>query len=370
MHPHADPYTGLSVDSPAFRQRATRVQLSDDPDTATAETVQEMCRQIHTSAPSLRPIAADAVRTIRGGPAWLGSGIAPFSNPQVMAESCWWWAKHYMRFKHHGSMFEVWSADLGDPHTKLQLLIAPDVLVRMRRMEGDCAIYTMMLAALLESLGLRWEICTAAVDRSQPLIFSHVWPRVVLSDGRRESLDASHGQYPGWQVPARDIHRLRVWDDRGRMVGDQGPRFSGLHGYRTRRGMGEPIQQPDGTYIDDGYVPPSADNPTQVFGPNVGSIQGFPSSMQPSYTAPSRSSTDWGTFAAQLMKGGLTLAEINSIQPGTVVSASGAILRQSPGYAVPVGSPVTALGGSSNILLYAGVGIALLFGFSMMSGRK
>ena len=163
VHPYAaDPFSGLPVDSRAFRQRAPHIWLSDDPDTATAQTVQEMCRQIHQAAkdPLVRQLAINAVRNFRGGPAWAGTGINPFSNPQCMAESCWWWCKHFLRFKHHGSMFEAWSADLGDPRTKLQLLIAPDVLVRMNRMEGDCAIYTMMLCAMLEALGIRREIVT------------------------------------------------------------------------------------------------------------------------------------------------------------------------------------------------------------------
>ena len=43
---------------------------------------------------------------------------------------------------------------------------------------------------------------------------------------------------------------------------------------------------------------------------------------------------------AALAKAGLTLAKISSIQPGTVVSANGAILRQSTGLAVPVGAGI------------------------------
>ena len=38
------------MDSAQFRKQAPRTQLSDDPDTATEQTVQEMCRQIHEAA--------------------------------------------------------------------------------------------------------------------------------------------------------------------------------------------------------------------------------------------------------------------------------------------------------------------------------
>jgi hypothetical protein len=379
----ADPHTGLSVDSSAYRQRAQRVQLSDDPDTATAQTVQEMCRQIHAASvdPLVRAIAFNAVRTIRGGPLWMGSGVQPFASPRVMAESCWWWCKHYMRFKHHGSMFEVWSRDLGDPRTKLQLLISPDVLVRMKKLEGDCAIYTMMLCSMLSSLGLRWEICTAAVDASQPRIFGHVWPRAVLADGR-EPLDASHGKYPGWQVPSWDIHRLKVWDEAGREIGNQAGRFDGLHAYRgRRRGLGAA-----GDCINYDEAGNCIAYDTAGGGVSVGPVGSAPvySSMPGTYTdpsggtwanpvatvAPPASSAQWGVFANNLLKSGFTLAEINAIQPGTVVSANGAILRQATGLPVPVGNPVTtALGGPTSVLMIGGLLVGGLLLFSMSKGR-
>ena len=394
MHPYAtDSLSGLSVDSSAFRQRAPRVQLSDDPDTATQQTVQEMCRQIHQAAkdPLVQTAAMNALR-FQGGP----FGFTP-------AEACWCWCKHYLRFKHHGSMFEAWSSDLGDPRTKLQLLIAPDVLVRMSRMEGDCAIYTMMLAAMLESLGLKWEIVTAAVDRGQPEIFSHVWPRVVLP-GSSESLDASHGKYPGWQVPAEDVHRLWVFDQNGSRISEQGPRFTGLHAYRRRgmgygrRGMGAMVCDETGFCYDDGTggssaAPATAPDLTYAqllaagssactcingtcaengnscsSGPATTTVNGTPG-----YTAPaSQNSAQWASFATQLMKSGMTLAEINAIQPGTVVSANGAILRQATGLPVPVGGTstfTTAMGTmSSSTLLMIG-GIALVGILFMSKGR-
>jgi hypothetical protein len=362
------------VDSAEFRQRAPRVQLSDDPDTANQQTVQEMCRQIHQAAgdPLVQAAAVNAVRSFRGGPSWSGRGITDQSEePQIRADSCWWWCKHFLRFKHHGAMFEAWSADLGDPRTKLQLLIAPDVLVRMRSMEGDCAIYTMMVCAMLEALGLTWQICTGAVDRNQPDIFSHVWARVVLPGGP-EALDASHGLYPGWQVPARDIYRLKVWDSGGLEVAQQG-RFTGLHAYR-RRGMGAVVcDEESGVCADNGVTSTSETTdlssycslyPSACSGvTNSGAITQTPAS----YVAPSSNSAQWATFASNLLKSGLTLAEINSIQPGTVVSANGAILRQSTGYSVPVGSSTalaTSLGISSGTLMIGGLALAALFLFT------
>ena len=356
-----DSLSGLSVDSPQFRHRAPRVQLSDDPDTATVQTVQEMCRQIHQAAQDalVQRDALDALRRFRDmGP----------------AESCFWWCKHFLKFRHHGSMFEAWSPELGDPATKLQLLIAPDVLVRMERMEGDCAIYTMMLCAMLEALGLQWDIVTAAVDASQPTIFSHVWPRVMLDDGGHESLDASHGSYPGWHVPERDLHRVWVFDSMGsRVAGDGGARsrFQGLHAYRhgMRRGFGQTsgvdpstgeAYGPDVTIPTDQYLQPGGTS--YDLGPGY-----FGATPAGSMTAPAQNSAQWAAFATALAKGGLTLAEINSIQPGTVVGPNGQILRQNPGYAV--GTPTIAgnLGVSTTTLMVGGV--LLLAAVFMFSGR-
>lgn len=366
----------LSVDSAEFRQRAPRVMLSDDPDTATAQTVAEMCRQIRTAAsdPLVQACAVRAVQTFKGGPGWAFSGVDPLTDPACMAESCWFWCKWNLKFRHHGSMFEMWSRDLGDPRTKLQLLISPDVLVRMKRMEGDCAIYTMMLAAMLRALGIHFEICTAAVDARQPDIFSHVWPRVVLPGGR-EALDASHGAYPGWQVPDRDIYRLKIWDEGGREVGQQAQRFNGLHAYRARglrgyrRGMGDGVDPETGesygtdagsstTYVDYTSGFPASPNYSDA---TTGAVY-----SGPVYTAPAQNSAAYATFASNLVKAGLTLAEINSIQPGTVVSANGAILRQNPGYAVGSAAGTLNLGsGSSSLLMVGGLVIAGLFALSM-----
>ena len=356
----ADPAVGYQVDSAQFRRRAPRIQLSDDPDTATAQTVQEMCWQIHEAAvdPLVQRCAQNAVASFRS---WAHL-TNQFDPAGIQAEACWWWCKHYLRFRHHGSMFEAWSADLGDPSTKLQLLIAPDVLVRMKRMEGDCAIYTMMLCALLESLSVDWEICTGAVDEQQPEIFSHVWARAVLGGDMREALDASHGTAPGWQVPDYDLHRAWIFDSHGRRIyaGSQTPqRFNGLHAYR-RRGMGASGIDPETGEV--WGTDTSVSNPYLQSGVTETDLVSGYFGNSGTATAPAQNSSQWASFATSLLKSGLTLAEINSIQPGTVVNKDGSILRQTTGYAVPVGSSVSTLASSlsGNTVIYLGVGLVAL----------
>jgi hypothetical protein len=92
------------------------------------------------------------------------------------------------------------------------------------------------------------------------------------------------------------------------------------------------------------------------------------------YTAPAQNSAQWASFATQLMKSGMTLAEINAIQPGTVVSANGAILRQSTGYAVPAGSAASTLATSlgtmsSSTLMIGALVIGAILLMSMKGGR-
>lgn len=366
MQVYADPITGLETDSSEFRKRAPRVNLSEDPDTATIQTVQEMCRQIHHAAkdPVVIQIARRAVQTMRGGPGWALKYDA--DDARRAADSCWWWCKLTLKFRHHSSMFETWSRDLGDPGTKLQLLIAPDVLVRMRRMEGDCAIYTMMLCAMLEALGLHWQIVTIACDRSQPGIFSHVCAR---SNG--VTLDASHGSGPGWQVPAYDTFRLWVFDQSGNRIQDS--KFSGLHAYRnTKRGMwgmGDVCNSSDPDYdyaTCMGYGGDVYSSQAINYPPGGSSSTATPAG---SITAPAQNSAQWAVFASNLAKMGFTLAQINAIQPGTVVGPNGQILRQNPGYAVPAGGTASfnsALGG--NTLVYVGLGLVAVF--ALMMGRR
>jgi len=378
-------YQGPSVDSPEFLRRAERIPASPDADQATVQTIREMVKHIHTAAqdPVLQQFALDGVEGWRGGMEFASSGLDPFSSPVAIAESCFWQAKHHMRFLHHSKQIFI----LLNERDQLQLLISPDVLVRMKKMRGDCAIYTMLLCAMLEALGVVWEIQTVAVNPYQPTVFSHVFLRVVLPDGRRIPLDASHGKYLGWMVPDSDILRSQVWNMSGEPVADRA-QFSGLQGYMPNpnpwwnSGFGQlddsgaPMDPTSDTALPPIDTLPSGSTLQDLTGqggtmgpPVLPGISTTTVGSTPGYVAPSQSSTAWANFATALAKSGMTLAEINSIQPGTVVSANGAILRQATGLPVPVGtgtSLTTAFAGSGNLLMIGGVVIAGLFAVSAL----
>ena len=265
--------------SPAFLERAKVYQPSSNPDTAACETIALMTTYIRDSArdPLVQAEARRAVKQFPSLMALAGLTMAEVQNgtvyEQAAAESCWSWAKHNLEFVHHSKLLLLW---LGNKDA-LQLLISPDVIVhalngsdsdaRSRARKGDCAVFSPMICALLEALGLDWELVIAAVDRSQPEIFSHIWPRVVLSDGRRVSLDASHGKYPGWHVPAYDIHRLQVFDSYGNAIADAGGTFTGLHNYMPR-GMGTDLSYWD-QFTDAGVTPQTWDQAPVVSTPAI-----------------------------------------------------------------------------------------------------
>lgn len=161
-------------------------------------------------------------------------------------------------------------------------------------------------------------------------------------------------------------------------------------------GLAAPITMPDGTVLDMGddgsgaggspggspidWSGPLCPSSMQQVGSScipIGSSDGTVSDW-PSWTnvggqagvvVPSQSSAAWANFAATMVKAGMTLAQISAIQPGTVVSANGAILRQSAGFPVPVSSTGVGLSVNTNttvLLAAAAIGVGLLF----MAGRK
>jgi hypothetical protein len=372
--------------SPEFMRRAERVPASPDPDEATAQTVQLMCDQIARSAqdPLVRECAKRAVLQWRGGPAFaltrVPLGSDPTTNPRAIAESIWWWAKHQMKFVHHSKLIQVWLNEKD----QLQLLIEPAVLVRMRRMQGDCAIYTMLICALLDCFNVPWEIVTLAVDPEQPTIFSHVFPRVVLPDGRI-ALDASHGRYPGWQVPRSRRFREQVWNENGEPIMNRGT-FQGLHGYEFR-GMGQDDGSDGSTTATLFDTTPSAIDystslpaPTNPTGSSLDQLAALsqtpqaaaltdaqwnalfggtsPTSIPSSGTSmPSQSSAAWAGVAATLAKGGMTLAQIEAIQPGEVVLPNGTVIGS--GGSASLSSSLSSV--PSYVWLLGGVALVAIF---------
>jgi hypothetical protein len=334
---------------------AGRVPSAPDSVGATAQTVEVMCSQIAASArdAEVRSLAAGAAARFRGGPFYMpaAAGDRATSDPAALAGSCWWWAKHFIQFELHDKTIRR----LLNEADQQQLLISPDVLVRMENRRGDCAIYTELICAFLSVLGVRWEIVTVAANPREPGVFSHVYPRAVLPDGSRLALDASHGKYPGWQVPRAHTSRIQVWDMRGRPVADSDSRWNGLHGYQ--RGLGDDAEGTPFTYTPDVSTTTTLPDP---FGLYNGA------------RAPSPSSFNWGNFVGNLANqwtqiGSRVLAPSTTVQRG----ANGSLAIVTPGNS-PVGSALigTAAGAGAALpsgLLWLGAGVLAFMVFASMS---
>jgi hypothetical protein len=128
----------------------------------------------------------------------------------------WWWVKHAVRFRQDDSLI----LELFNERDHFELLISPPVLIRMKKPEGDCDDFTMLALALALSAGFRVRIVTVMCDRARPGEYSHVYGEALTSKGWM-SLDTSHGTYPGWEVPARDILRKTSWTLDGYVANDE-----------------------------------------------------------------------------------------------------------------------------------------------------
>jgi hypothetical protein len=363
------------------------VAASSDPDTATAQTIAIMCGHVRKAS------SDEVVKQTAGRAAQQFAGLAGTDGQDAysLVTAAFWWCKVFVKFVHHELIIRQHLGEAGH----LQGLISPEILVRMQQPEGDCAIFTECVCAFLRVFGISYEIITVAVNPQEPESFSHVYLYAVLPDGTRMPIDASHGGYPGWQVPSSHVSRRQVWDAAGNPIADQGSRFDGLHNYGLRGGLGD-VCDPSAPDFDlsacdllsaagqlvacsDGTMAASAAGcpaPAIVgnsvlcsdgvtWAPSAASCPSGQGSI--AYTAPSgtpaNNSAQWAAFSTALLKSGLTLAEIQAIQPGTVVSANGAILRQSTG--VSVGTSLGTM--STSTLLIGGVVILVLL---MSMGKR
>lgn len=347
-------------------------QASSDPTEATAETVLYMCELIDDSLADgivqQATLDADRFRQFAASP-WA---------------SIWWWAKHHVVFVHHQKLLVAW---LGAPD-ELQLLIRPDALLKMAQPKGDCAVFTTLICAMLDCAGLPWEICTVAVDPRQPGIYSHVYPRVILSDGRRIPLDASHGKWPGWEVPAQHVSAKQVWNSDGEPIEDLAPRFEGLHGVDMRylyggpgmpgEGLGDLTCDDSGNCVDTGVVT-GGDNTilpvdtgggsTLPQGPGISTLPSNPNNSPAALAQLSQmysSMTGQPTTITANPSGTLNIGSSIAQDISALLSGGNAIARTAAG--LPATGTSTAIN-SNTLLMIGGATIAVILLVSLL-GKK
>ncbi len=334
-------------------------------DNATAQTIEQMALLIKESIddPLTQSVAQRACDTWGGGS----------NDPRSVAWSCWWYAKHAIKFVLDEPAVR---SIFGTPDT-LEFLVSPALMLRSRKMQGDCDDFTMMICALLGCRGLGYEIITVAASPRDPGTFSHVYCRAILPDGSRAPLDASHGKYPGWQVPSGHVSRFQAWDADGNAVTDEGSNNrGGLHGYEARsHGLGAC----DVGMVDDGEGGCIFDITTGSGDGTTPYVPVGPPSLQPT-TCPS----------------GLVLLSGECVIPGTTVapaSAGGVNTTPGAGYSLPGGfanalaaifgtgsqiantalKPTVPAGSiaipTNSLLLYGGLAVVALLAIAMVSKK-
>lgn len=327
----------------ALRSDPGRVQASSDPWEATHQTVQYMCQLVSDSLADgvVQECLADCNR------------FRQFSRSQWAA--IWWWVKHKVKFVPHAKMLGDWIGSSDE----LQLLIRPDALLKMRQPKGDCAVFTTLVCALLECAGLPWEIVTVAVDPQQPGVFSHVYPRVILPDGRRVAVDAIRGMdFPGAEVPRQAVSALQVWDASGNPIEDQDSGYRGLHG-ANMHGLGE---TPTDWTVDSTLSLPTTNDYSSLYVPPTDAYAGG-GGISPQAT---NALSNLATQALSIF--GQTVAPTTTL----VRNANGSVSYTTPGSGGAIASGSLLAGSSSSmstLLLYGGIGLAVLL-VVMSMGKK
>lgn len=171
-----------------------------DNDRSTFETVQQMIALARDAAskPAINHVVSSLLLSLSK------------KNPSDMdlVRAIYWWVKGRVRFREDESILVE---DMGwvDPYQ--ELLISPEILIRMSQPEGDCDDFSMLLASLLVAAKIPVWFVAVAVDEREPWRWSHIYCKVFLKDERKLiTLDASHGTYPGWET-SREKFRVGEW---------------------------------------------------------------------------------------------------------------------------------------------------------------
>lgn len=166
-------------------------ELGDNPDLQVARTMRIMGERA----------AADAADPeFRAHAARVFSGVDSSDTPELINR-----AFSHVRSAIRFQRDEDTGAGLGAacPADLIEFIIRPADMARYVDKGiaiGDCDDFSSYLAALLATQGIDSKFCTVAADDRAPDQFSHVYVTCYL-DGERIPLDASHGDYVGWEVP-------------------------------------------------------------------------------------------------------------------------------------------------------------------------
>lgn len=193
--------SGNAVHATLGPGRFHAVELSNVPDDQVARTLRIMSQRASADAvsPEFRQHAAEVFE-----------GVAPFSVlPHAFDHT-----KRSILFQRDENI--GLGFDGGSPDDLVEVIIRPVDMARYIEQgiaTGDCDDFAMYLAALLMTQGIPCKFCTVAASELAPDQYSHVYV-VAYPNGERVPMDASHGEYPGWEVPNK-YGKLKEWSADG-----------------------------------------------------------------------------------------------------------------------------------------------------------
>ena len=166
------------------------VQVSDDPDTQVAQVI-AMMDQYSDEDSQTPEIRGDALRAAASGDPISGN---------------WADVANRIRFVQDEKTAAPFTSFMKGPI--VETLVRPVDMRAMQEPQGDCDDFSMTMRARMLALGIPAGFATVAVDRDDPERYSHVYAIADCSNGvcgpnwdGRVALDASHGDYPGWEAP-------------------------------------------------------------------------------------------------------------------------------------------------------------------------
>lgn len=191
-------------------------QISSDPDSQVRDTLHRMRGKVAND--SENPLFASRIRRmfdVRMYPHLNGTG----EDEVELCRGVWAHTKQNIKFQRD----EKTGAGVGGyPEEEVvETIICPMDMagfIDAGTAIGDCDDFSMYEACCLKSLGIPCSFVTVAADSREPRLFSHVYvvafPRDPQTGQRfRLPLDASHGEYPGWEtVGLGRYEEWPVWD--------------------------------------------------------------------------------------------------------------------------------------------------------------
>lgn len=158
-----------------------------DNDSLTAMTINRM------KDLSARSVASPHLREV----VWE-LGCQNTSDGVVRAKLVFDWIRRNMRFVQDYVLGHKWLGD-WDRAMDCEVLVSPDLMVTMDRMEGDCDDFAMMGMALLSICDVAAVFVTIKGDPRFHDEWSHVYLECMLG-GKWIPFDASYGRYLGWET--------------------------------------------------------------------------------------------------------------------------------------------------------------------------